>query len=176
MEKRSWLFNLQWAFLAGLIGALLAYLLTRFTFQLIGEEIVPEAILFLTLVPIAVFIAGVFSWMVVCEFSAPQTITKGTLTGVFIGWVALPLLGAFWMVYANKFPDDAYLFVPQDWTSLLLRSMLYSAWLMIPISGIAGGLLAYFQIKSVGKPAPEEEAPSVPPPLPDPADRAEVEE
>lgn len=148
MEKRTWLSNLRWAFYAGLTGAILAYVLTRFTFQLIGDNPAPEAVLFLVLVPVTAFITGQFSWLLVCQFSRPQTVAKGALTGVFIGWIAQPLLGAFWVVYANIFPHDAYLFMPDHASAMLIRSLLYSAWLTIPIGGVIGGLLAYFQTRS----------------------------
>ncbi len=148
MEKRTWLYNLRWAFFAGLTGAILAYVLTRFTFQLIGENPAPETVLFLVLVPVTAFLTGQFSWLLVCQFSRPQTVAKGALNGVFIGWIAQPLLGAFWVVYANIFPHDAYLFMPEHASAMLLRSLLYSAWLTIPLGGLMGGVLAYLQTRS----------------------------
>ena len=150
--------TIKWALYAGLWGAGVAYLLTRFIFQLSDTGSYPESSLFLWLIPFATFLAGACSWAAITFLAPPLTVTKGALSGVFIAWIAHPILAGIWWVFTEAFTYYAYRFVPENWSVVLLQSLLYTSWLTIPLGGILGGVLAHFQLQSQQK-APAENSP-----------------
>lgn len=149
MDKSTKVEVLRWAAIIGIVGAFFSGLLTFFTFYLSASHTDPEFFSFLWLTLTSTFVAAFFSWIGANLLARPLTVAKGALTGVFISWITHPILGGLWGVFARMFPYDSYNFMPENWETILFKSLLYTAWIVTPFGGILGGIIAQFQLKSM---------------------------